>query len=298
MSSSDHDDKHSPERPAGSPIPVGSGVGPTPHARRIKKKRVRNFTENDRAAHRIFEKSRREAFKEALTNLANLLPALTDTEPQRLSKHVVVDESIAFIKSQHEQIRTVTEHLQTVKTERDELLAEVNHWRSSAGIEPRRPNTFNQPAIRHGSTGATTEAILGTLPTTLQPTAPSIHIASEAAPPFIPNPLHEGNPSSLRTDASASMHWESFESQIHPFGTHLDHVQGEMGPNGIGNPNTAQIAAYQPPQPTNMQHFNSDRGQHEAVFLPFEPPQTFNPQSFPGDTFIQNTSPLQDYMPP
>ena len=30
------------------------------------KKRVRNFTADDRAAHRIFEKGRREAFKESL----------------------------------------------------------------------------------------------------------------------------------------------------------------------------------------------------------------------------------------
>lgn len=33
---------------------------------RNKKKRIRNWTEDDRAIHRIFERSRREAFKERL----------------------------------------------------------------------------------------------------------------------------------------------------------------------------------------------------------------------------------------
>lgn len=65
MSSSGHDDEPSPERLVKGE--VGVGVGTSTHGRRIKKKRVRNFTEDDRAAHRIFEKSRREAFKEALT---------------------------------------------------------------------------------------------------------------------------------------------------------------------------------------------------------------------------------------
>ncbi|KAJ8131482.1 hypothetical protein O1611_g2142 [Lasiodiplodia mahajangana] len=189
MSSSGHDDD-SPERPARNPV----GAGTTTTARRVKKKRVRIFTEDDRAAHRIFEKSRREAFKEALTNLASLLPALADTEPQRLSKHVVVDESIAFIRSQHEQIRTATEHLETVRTERDELLAELNHWRSRAGIQPRQANTINQPPIHHGDTSVTPEAILGAVPTALQHTDSPMPIIGEAASSFITNPLHEPNP--------------------------------------------------------------------------------------------------------
>ncbi|KAI1438445.1 hypothetical protein GGR50DRAFT_691309 [Xylaria sp. CBS 124048] len=330
MSSSGHDDEPSPERPARDNasvgVGVGVGVGGATLARRVKKKRVRNFTENDRAAHRIFEKSRREAFKEALTNLANLLPALTDTEPQRLSKHVVVDESITFIKSQHEQIRTITEQLEAVKAERDALLSEVNHWRSSAGIEPRQANPIGQPAVRnnnHDSTGAVSEAIpLGALPTTLQSPDPATHIVAEAAPPFITNALHERDPSSLPTDSSASMHWESFESQIHPFGRHPNHVPADIGHGGIGNPGignpsignpgnpgnpgttqmttpmTTQIAAYPSPQSTNLQPFNVNRGQHGTVFLPYEPAQPFNPQDFPTDTYIQTSSSLQHYMPP
>ncbi|KAI3322588.1 hypothetical protein HD806DRAFT_131583 [Xylariaceae sp. AK1471] len=295
MSSSGHDDEPSPERLARGLV----GVGALTNSRRVKKKRVRNFTEDDRAAHRIFEKSRREAFKEALTNLASLLPALADTEPQRLSKHVVVDESITFIKSQHEQINTITEHLEAVKTERDELLAEINHWRSGAGIEPRQINTVDQPTVHHGNTSATSEAILGTVPTVLQSTDPPIPILGELTPSFITNPLRESDPTSLSTDSTAGMPWESYESQIHAFGPHPSHVQGETGPsnNNIGSPDPRQISTFQTPQSPNISQFNIDRGQ-EAVFMSFEPPQSFNPSGFQTDTFMQNTVPLQDHIPP
>ncbi|KAI0536456.1 hypothetical protein GGR58DRAFT_503278 [Xylaria digitata] len=290
MSSSGHDDEPSPERLAKSPV----GVSGTTNTRRVKKKRVRNFTEDDRAAHRIFEKSRREAFKEALTNLASLLPSLADTEPQRLSKHVVVDESITFIRAQHEQIRTVAEHLEAVKTERDELLAELNHWRSGAGLEPRQANTISQqPAIHHRDTSATSKAILGTIPTALQPTDSPMHIIGEAAP--FTNTLHEPNPPPLSADSNASMHWENFEPQIHPF---TSHVQGENGPNTMGNADPAQLNTYQTSQSPIISQFNADRGQHGGVFLPFESPQPFNPGGFQADTFMPNAVPLQDYIPP
>ncbi|RWA07356.1 hypothetical protein EKO27_g7741, partial [Xylaria grammica] len=284
MSSSGHDDEPSPERLAKNPV----GPGGTTAPRRVKKKRVRNFTEDDRAAHRIFEKSRREAFKEALTraykNLASLLPALAETEPQRLSKHVVVDESITFIKAQHEQIRTVTEHLETVKTERDELLAELNHWRGGAGIEPRQANTIRQPAIHHRDTSAPSDVILGTVPTALQPTESPMHIIGEAAAPFA-NALHEPNPTPLSADSNASMHWEGFEPPIHPF---TSHVQGESAPSSMGGADPTQLSAYQTPQSPIISQFNVDRAQPGPVFLPFESPQPFNPGGFQADTFMPN----------
>ena len=37
-----------------------------PGSKKKGKKRIRNFTREDRAAHRVFEKSRREAFNESL----------------------------------------------------------------------------------------------------------------------------------------------------------------------------------------------------------------------------------------
>ncbi|KAI1193963.1 hypothetical protein F5X97DRAFT_17665 [Nemania serpens] len=271
MSSSGHDDD-SPEGPAGNP----NGAGTTNTARRLKKKRVRVFTENDRAAHRIFEKSRREAFKEALTNLASLLPALADTEPQRLSKHVVVDESIAFIKSQHEQIRAITEHLETAKTERDELLVELNHWRSGVGIEPRQANAIPQPPLQHGDTSAASEIILGAVPTVLQHTDSPMPIIGEATPSFITNSLHESNPPSLPTGPSA-VHWESFEPQIHAF---ANHIQGGNGPDNMGIADAAQLGAFQTPQSPTAPQFNIDRGQHGAVFMPFGSPQPFHTGGF------------------
>ncbi|KAL0936992.1 uncharacterized protein CTRU02_209208 [Colletotrichum truncatum] len=103
------------------------------------KKRIRNFTADDRAAHRIFEKGRREAFKERLIELAGQLPALADADPQRLSKHVVIDESIARHKLLESRCVGALRGIQSLIQERDELLAEVNNWRSSTGTSLRQP---------------------------------------------------------------------------------------------------------------------------------------------------------------
>ncbi|KAI1441920.1 hypothetical protein F5Y02DRAFT_274184 [Annulohypoxylon stygium] len=90
-----------------------------------KRKRLRNFTPDDRAAHRVLEKSRREAFREKLIELASFLPTLSDMDPNRLSKHIVVHESI-------ERHREQNRHIQELQRERDDLLAEVNRWRAGA----------------------------------------------------------------------------------------------------------------------------------------------------------------------
>ncbi|KAI1135877.1 hypothetical protein F5Y05DRAFT_164348 [Hypoxylon sp. FL0543] len=90
-----------------------------------RRKRIRNFTPDDRAAHRVFEKSRREAFKGKLIELASFLPTLSEVEPNRLSKHIVVHESI-------ERHREQNRHIEELQRERDELLAEVNRWRAGA----------------------------------------------------------------------------------------------------------------------------------------------------------------------
>lgn len=162
--------------------PPASG-GPPPS--RPAKKRVRNFTADDRAAHREFEKGRRKAFRERLAvcvtplpyppgpkkqtpplsppnpttprscakfvphvadtsgfclkkqELASHIPALANVEPQKLSKHVVVEESIA----RHEQLEAgrveALAVIQALAREREELLAEVNTWRAGAGLPPR-----------------------------------------------------------------------------------------------------------------------------------------------------------------
>ncbi|KAL1865418.1 hypothetical protein VTK73DRAFT_5262 [Phialemonium thermophilum] len=119
-------------------IPTGGQQQPP---KRPQKKRVRNFTADDRAAHAVFERSRREAFKERLTELARLLPALAGTDPSRLSKHVVLEESIARHKTQDTNRLAAIQHIQALTQERDELLLEVNEWRARCGggfLSPRQ----------------------------------------------------------------------------------------------------------------------------------------------------------------
>ncbi|KZL80870.1 hypothetical protein CI238_01912, partial [Colletotrichum incanum] len=111
----------------------------TAPTRKATKKRVRNFSSEDRAAHRIFEKGRREAFKERLTELAGQLPILSDTDPKHHSKHVVVNESIARHKLLESRCVDALRDLKSLIQERDELLAEVNTWRRGAGTSPRQP---------------------------------------------------------------------------------------------------------------------------------------------------------------
>ncbi|KAI1173106.1 hypothetical protein F4777DRAFT_463194 [Nemania sp. FL0916] len=315
MSSSGHDDD-SPETPAKNPTGSGPGPGIAASARRVKKKRVRVFTEDDRAAHRIFEKSRREAFKEALTNLASLLPALADTEPQRLSKHVVVDESIAFIRSQHEQIRSTAGHLEAVKTERDDLLAELNHWRGRAGMALRQATTLSPSEAMLGvGVGVGVGAVASGLPL-----ADGLPVLGEA-PTFLTNALHEPARPALSAASDAPVHWDSYEPQMRAFAENHNHshnhnhnhAQAADGPENINididnseppplstyqNQNQAQTQAQTPQaQAPAIAHFAMDRGQHGNVFLPFDAPP-FSPGGFQADAFVPNTAPLHDYMPP
>ncbi|EHK20514.1 uncharacterized protein TRIVIDRAFT_223832 [Trichoderma virens Gv29-8] len=105
---------------------------------RNKKKRIRNWTADDRAAHRVFERSRREAFKERLTTLASLIPSLRSTDPNRLSKHVVIDQSVALHKAEQKEIAESLQRINRLVAERDDLLSELNTWRLNAGLEARQ----------------------------------------------------------------------------------------------------------------------------------------------------------------
>ncbi|CRG84234.1 hypothetical protein PISL3812_01547 [Talaromyces islandicus] len=96
--------------------------------KRKTKKRVRNFTPADRAAHRVFEKSRREAFNDQLMELARLIPAISSAP--RLSKHTIVNESIAYHRTQDRHCLAGIRGIQALITERDELLEEVNSLRA------------------------------------------------------------------------------------------------------------------------------------------------------------------------
>ncbi|KAJ5298543.1 uncharacterized protein N7443_006663 [Penicillium atrosanguineum] len=104
--------------------PMMGALGP----QKPKKKRIRNWTAEDRAVHREFEKSRREAFSERLAKLATLLPMLK-TE-QRPSKHIIVDASIAQHKAQQTKNLQAVHTIQKLMSEREDLLRETNSLRA------------------------------------------------------------------------------------------------------------------------------------------------------------------------
>ncbi|KAE8150828.1 hypothetical protein BDV25DRAFT_139424 [Aspergillus avenaceus] len=96
--------------------------------KRKAKKRVRNFTPKDRAAHRVFEKSRREAFNDQLMELARLIPATSAA--RRLSKYTIVEESISYHRVQDQRCLYAVDGIRALLAERDELLGEVNALRT------------------------------------------------------------------------------------------------------------------------------------------------------------------------
>ncbi|ROW10719.1 hypothetical protein VPNG_05102 [Cytospora leucostoma] len=118
-----------------------------------RKKRVRHFTEDDRAAHRAFEKERREAFRDRLLAMAELLPSLRDRNPQALSKHIVVEEGITHITALNARLDEAAQQMHAIVKERDEILGELNRWRSQAGIAPRQPSDRNADPLQQGDHG-------------------------------------------------------------------------------------------------------------------------------------------------
>ncbi|KAH7123490.1 hypothetical protein B0J13DRAFT_612216 [Dactylonectria estremocensis] len=124
----------------------GSSASSKPH-----RKRVRNFTADDRAAHRIFERNRRESFRERLNDLAKELPALAGKNPQRLSKHTVLDESIARHRFMQSNCLHAIQSMRDLIQERDELLTEINTWRNASGLNERQPRAVDMNAERLGS---------------------------------------------------------------------------------------------------------------------------------------------------
>ncbi|KAH7055758.1 hypothetical protein B0J12DRAFT_429662 [Macrophomina phaseolina] len=96
-----------------------------------KKKRIRVFTPDDRASHRVIEKQRREALNERFIQLARLLPGLASHH--RLSKSIIVNESIAHHKKQRAERLAAAREIRCFLAEREDLLAEVNSWRTRFG---------------------------------------------------------------------------------------------------------------------------------------------------------------------
>ncbi|RXG48144.1 hypothetical protein VDGE_30276 [Verticillium dahliae] len=88
-------------------------------------------------------KNRREAFKSRLIELATHLPALGGTDPQRLSKHLVVQESLARHKLMKSLCSDAVQDIRALVQERDELLAQVNHRRLIDNLAPQAPKAVN-----------------------------------------------------------------------------------------------------------------------------------------------------------
>ncbi|KAM0720680.1 hypothetical protein Q7P37_004817 [Cladosporium fusiforme] len=102
------------------------------------KKRVRVWTEDDRAKHRVFEKSRREAFSDSLLSLARFLPSLATVKESKLSKHTIVDESLKYHELQNEKLDELQKSIDVLKAEKESLLVELSQWRRCLDTPPQQ----------------------------------------------------------------------------------------------------------------------------------------------------------------
>lgn len=89
-----------------------------------------------------------------LQTLAGFIPSLHSTDPGRLSKHVVIDQSVALHKAEQQKIAQSDQKLHRLAAERDELLSELNTWRLNAGLEVHQarviaddPETASMPIM-------------------------------------------------------------------------------------------------------------------------------------------------------
>ncbi|KAJ5239289.1 hypothetical protein N7468_003908 [Penicillium chermesinum] len=159
-------------------------------AQKPKKKRIRNWTAEDRAVHREFEKSRREAFSERLM-------------------HIIVDASIAHHQAQQAASRKAADAIESLLSERDDLLKEVNYFRSlyqpgtsiPRQARPISPTvhdllTTSKAGTSSSIAGSSRNMSIGTVsdqasPTTLGSFMP---VVSEDLPVHEPVPLPSGHP--------------------------------------------------------------------------------------------------------
>ncbi|CAL5873299.1 uncharacterized protein PFLUO_LOCUS7570 [Penicillium psychrofluorescens] len=172
--------------------PTASSPGPS----KAKKKRVRNWTAEDRAVHWEFEKSRREAFSERLLELVRLIPMLK--EENRPSKHIIVDASISYHKTQQNRCAHATEAINMLIAERDGLLQEVNALRAlyqPGACEPRQATPLD-PTVQDMLTGNDQELVWDPVEDiTSSTTDRQPHILTQA-------PLPRKSPLSTRQQAS------------------------------------------------------------------------------------------------
>ncbi|KAH7403905.1 hypothetical protein BKA64DRAFT_462742 [Cadophora sp. MPI-SDFR-AT-0126] len=127
------------DTPSASPADNADGTS----NKKRPKKRIRAFTAEERASHRVIEKQRREALNERFLDLARLLPDLVSC--RRLSKSIIVHESIEHLQAQREMCLAAASEVQTLISENLELIAEVNRWREQfSGCSPWQPKPLGE----------------------------------------------------------------------------------------------------------------------------------------------------------
>ncbi|OBT78409.1 hypothetical protein VF21_02175 [Pseudogymnoascus sp. 05NY08] len=92
--------------------------------KRKSKKRIRAFTSEDRASHRSIEKQRREALNESFLELARLLPPLTHA--RRLSKSLIVNESISYLNEQRAIRLAAASEIRDLLADYNSLITQLN----------------------------------------------------------------------------------------------------------------------------------------------------------------------------
>lgn len=98
---------------------------------KTSKPRKRVNTAEKRSQHNAIERARRETLNSKFLDLARLLPSLASS--RRPSKSAIVNGSISHLTYQRKQRLLASKLLKQVCVERDELLREVNEWRSVSG---------------------------------------------------------------------------------------------------------------------------------------------------------------------
>jgi len=81
------------------------------------------------------------------------LPGLNSVPKSQLTKHVIVEESIAQLGSQQAaRVGAINSH-QALIAERDELLHELNSWRTRCGMDPQQARIVNDDVLAYLQTG-------------------------------------------------------------------------------------------------------------------------------------------------
>ncbi|THX19979.1 hypothetical protein D6D17_00953 [Aureobasidium pullulans] len=118
------------------------------------KKRIRVWTAEDRAKHRVLEKERREAFSDNLLasydknrRLPSLirLPTLSDVKESKLSKHTIVEESLKHHETQQRRLDELQAVIESLEAERDTLVLEVREWRQCLDLLANAQEAAEQP---------------------------------------------------------------------------------------------------------------------------------------------------------